>query len=110
MKNIPQWVTELAEEDLNFIKRFVLSSGSLKEMARIYNVTYPTVRSRLDRVIRQILSADEKKEDAYVNLIKKMVLDEKLEFDAAMVLIREYQTLSRSAGQLIDGKEKEENE
>ena len=90
MKNIPQWITELPEEDLNFIKRFVLSSGSLKEMARIYGVTYPTVRSRLDRVIKQILSTDEKKEDAFVNLIKKMVLDEKLEFDAAAILIQEY--------------------
>lgn len=90
MKNIPQWITELSEEDLNFIKRFVLSSGSLKEMAKIYGVTYPTVRSRLDRVIEQILSSDEKKEDAYISLIKKMVLDEKLEFDAATVLIQEY--------------------
>lgn len=90
MKNIPQWITELSEEDLNFIKRFVLSSGSLKEMAKIYGVTYPTVRSRLDRVIRQILSSDEKKEDAYISLIKRMVLDEKLEFDAAAILIREY--------------------
>ena len=76
MKNIPQWITELSEEDLNFVKRFVLSSGSLKEMAKIYGVTYPTVRSRLDRVIKQILSSDEKKEDAYISLIKKMVLDE----------------------------------
>lgn len=90
MKNIPQWITELSEEDLNFIKRFVLSSGSLKEMAKIYGVTYPTVRSRLDKVIEQILSSDEKKEDAYISLIKKMVLDEKLEFDAAAVLIQEY--------------------
>lgn len=90
MKNIPQWITELSEEDLNFVKRFVLSSGSLKEMAKIYGVTYPTVRSRLDRVIKQILSSDEKKEDAYISLIKKMVLDEKLEFDAAAVLIQEY--------------------
>ena len=98
MKNIPQWITELSEEDLNFVKRFVLSSGSLKEMAKIYGVTYPTVRSRLDRVIKQILSSDEKKEDAYISLIKKMVLDEKLEFDAAAVLIQEYR------------KEKEKND
>lgn len=98
MKNIPQWITELSEEDLNFVKRFVLSSGSLKEMAKIYGVTYPTVRSRLDRVIEQILSSDEKKEDAYISLIKKMVLDEKLEFDAAAVLIQEYR------------KEKEKND
>ncbi len=90
MNGIPKWIAELPEEDLNFIKRFVLSSGSLKEMAGIYGVTYPTVRSRLDRVIKRIMSSDEKEEEAYISLIKKMVLEEKLEFDAATILIREY--------------------
>lgn len=90
MYTIPQWVTILEEEDLNFIKRFVISSGSLKEMAGIYGVTYPTVRARLNRIIEQITSVDDKKEDAYISLIKKMVLEEKLEFDAAMILIKEY--------------------
>ncbi len=90
MRIFPQWLTELTDEDLQFIRRFVLASGSLKEVAKIYGVTYPTVRSRLDRVICQILSADEKKEEAYISLIKKMVLEEKLEFDAAAILIQEY--------------------
>ena len=96
MNSIPEWIAELPKEDLNFIKRFVLSSGSLKEMAGIYGVTYPTVRSRLVRVIRQIQSAEEKEEEAYISLIKKMVLDEKLEFDAATVLIREYRKEKRN--------------
>ena len=90
MRIFPQWLTELTDEDLQFIRRFVLASGSLKEVAKIYGVTYPTVRSRLDRVISQILAADEKKEEAYISLIKKMVLEEKLEFDAAAILIQEY--------------------
>ena len=90
MRIFPQWLTELTDEDLKFIRRFVLASGSLKEVAKIYGVTYPTVRSRLDRVISQILSSDEKKEEAYISLIKKMVLEEKLEFDAAAILIQEY--------------------
>ena len=90
MRIFPQWLTELTDEDLQFIRRFVLASGSLKEVAKIYGVTYPTVRSRLDRVISQILSADEKKEEAYISLIQKMVLEEKLEFDAAAILIQEY--------------------
>jgi hypothetical protein len=44
----------MSEEDLAFIKRFVLSSGSLKEAARFYDVSYPTVRLRLDRVIEKV--------------------------------------------------------
>ena len=41
-------------------------------------------------IMAQFLSADEKKEEAYISLIKKMVLEEKLEFDAAAILIQEY--------------------
>lgn len=48
----------LEEEDVAFIKRFVLSSGSLKEMAAEYGVTYPTVRLRLDRLIQKIRLED----------------------------------------------------
>jgi hypothetical protein len=44
----------LEEEDLAFIKRFVLASGSLKEMAEAYRISYPTVRLRLDRLIAKI--------------------------------------------------------
>jgi hypothetical protein len=49
----------LAEDDLDFVVQFVLSSGSLKEMAQLHGVSYPTIRATLDRVIanlRQSLS------------------------------------------------------
>jgi hypothetical protein len=41
----------LAEEDLDFVLQFVLASGSLKEMASLHGVSYPTIRASLDRVI-----------------------------------------------------------
>jgi len=41
----------LPEEDLDFVVQFVLASGSLKEMAHLYGVSYPTIRASLDRVI-----------------------------------------------------------
>ena len=47
------WLSELDVEDIHFIKKFVLSSGSLKEIAEIYQVSYPTVRLRLDRLIQK---------------------------------------------------------
>ena len=31
---IPEWIVNLDDEDVSFIKRFLLASGSLKEMAR----------------------------------------------------------------------------
>ena len=48
------WIDGLSEEDLAFIRRFVLASGSLKEMAEIYGISYPTIRLRLDRLIEKI--------------------------------------------------------
>lgn len=90
MNEMPRWMLGLEEEDLNFIKKFMVSSGSLKEMARLYDVTYPTVRNRLDRVIEKIKLAEEAGEDPYISLIKRMVIEEKIDFDAAAILMREY--------------------
>jgi DNA-binding transcriptional ArsR family regulator len=53
-----RWTDFLSEEDLAFVKRFVLASGSLKEMAKIYGISYPTVRLRLDRLIEKVKVLD----------------------------------------------------
>ena len=52
--NQQQWINHLDEEDLMFIKRFILTSGSLKALAKNYGISYPTVRLRLDRLIEKI--------------------------------------------------------
>lgn len=52
--DVTSWLDGLSEEDLAFIRRFVLASGSLKEIAEIYGISYPTVRLRLDRLIEKI--------------------------------------------------------
>lgn len=49
-----KWIDLLSDEDLSFIKRFVLASGSLKAIAEEYRISYPTVRLRLDRLIAKI--------------------------------------------------------
>jgi hypothetical protein len=49
-----KWVDYLSDEDLAFLRRFVLASGSLKEVAAGYGISYPTVRLRLDRLIAKI--------------------------------------------------------
>lgn len=48
------WFEYLSDEDIAFIKRFILASGSLKELAQSYGITYPTIRLRLDRLIEKI--------------------------------------------------------
>ena len=52
------WYEQLSEEDASFIKRFVLASGSLKDLAKAYGISYPTVRLRLDRLIGKIKVLD----------------------------------------------------
>lgn len=49
-----KWTEYLNDEDQAFVRRFVLASGSLKELARVYGVSYPTVRLRLDKLIQKI--------------------------------------------------------
>ena len=43
---MPEWLASLDEEDVSFIKKFVLASGSLKEVAGIYGVTYRAPAAR----------------------------------------------------------------
>ena len=62
---LPDWMTGLEEEDVSFIKKFILASGSLKEVAAQYGVTYPTVRLRLDRLIQKIRIGEDSAADPY---------------------------------------------
>lgn len=86
----PDWINDLETEDLKFIRNFLLASGSLKEIAELYGVTYPTVRLRLDRLIQKIQISDEQGIDPYISLVKQMAINEKLDIDIAKTLISEY--------------------
>jgi hypothetical protein len=44
----------LPVEHQRFIEMFVLSGGNLKEIAEHVGVSYPTIRSRLDKVIETL--------------------------------------------------------
>jgi hypothetical protein len=93
MQNIPEWLAGLDEEDVGFIKKFLLASGSLKEIAGIYSVTYPTVRLRLDRLIQKIQIAEDTQSEPYIALIKRLAVNEQLDFDTAKILISEYKKI-----------------
>lgn len=87
---MPVWMAELEDEDLTFIKKFLLASGSLKEVASLYGVSYPTVRLRLDRLIQKIQLTENAEADPYISLVKRMAVDDKLDFDTAKILITAY--------------------
>ena len=87
---VPAWMAQLDEEDVSFIKKFILASGSLKQVAEVYGVTYPTVRLRLDRLIQKIELGEREDEEPYIALIKRLAVNDKLDFDTAKVLIHAY--------------------
>ncbi len=90
---MPVWMAELEDEDLTFIKKFLLASGSLKEVASLYGVSYPTVRLRLDRLIQKIQLTENAEADPYISLVKRLAVDDKLDFDTAKILITAYRKM-----------------
>lgn len=87
---VPEWMVNLDDEDAAFIKKFVMASGSLKEIANNYGVTYPTVRLRLDKLIQKLKIGESTANEPYIALIKRLAVNEKIDFDTAKILISEY--------------------
>ena len=88
----PAWLDQLEEEDIAFIKRFILLSGSLKDLADTYQVSYPTLRLRLDRLIEKIKILDsERIEDKYERLLRAQFAAGNLEAGAFKQLLAAYQ-------------------
>jgi len=77
---VPEWMANLDDEDIAFMKKFILSSGSLKEIANLYGVTYPTVRLRLDKLIQKIQINQKTSNESYISLIKRFAVDEKIDY------------------------------
>lgn len=90
LNDIPDWLINLEQEDINFIKKFILFSGSLKELAKDYDITYPTMRIRLDKLIEKIKIYEESSNDLYVEKVKTLALENKIDLETAKYLINEY--------------------
>ena len=54
---LPQ-LARLSQEDQVFITAFVRSHGSIKEMEQIFGVSYPTIKSRLNRIASSLEFVD----------------------------------------------------
>lgn len=93
INKVPDWMEDLDYEDITFIKRFILASGSLKDVANQYEVTYPTIRLKLDRLIQKIEINDETQKEPYISLIKRLAVDEKIDFETAKILVSEFRRI-----------------
>ena len=88
----PLWLDMLDEEDLQFLKRFLLASGSLKALAKDYGISYPTVRGRLDRLIAKVAAAEEPgAQDAFHRRLRVLVAEGRMERALARELLRMHQ-------------------
>lgn len=83
-----RWIDLLDDEDLAFLKRFVLASGSLKDLAAAYGISYPTVRLRLDRLIAKIQVFDSHQPmDEFERTIRGLHVDGKLDAQTLKTLL-----------------------
>jgi len=54
---LPQ-LAQLSVEDQVFVTAFVRSHGSIKEVERIFGVSYPTIKNRLNRIANSLEFVD----------------------------------------------------
>ncbi len=88
MSDSRDWLDLLADEDLAFLKRFVLASGSLKDLAAAYAISYPTVRLRLDRLIAKIQVFDSQRPmDEFERTVRGMHADGKIDLNTMKAIL-----------------------
>lgn len=87
---IPLWILTLEQEDAAFLKNFVMTSGSLKEIAKRYEVSYPTVRLRLDKLIQKIEISEQQEEEPFSTFIKGLAVDSRIDLETAKIIIEKY--------------------
>ena len=89
------WLEVLDEEDQQFLKRFVLSSGSLKALCDEYDVSYPTLRARLDRLIAKVKAAEDPKAvDSFQRKLHILVADGKMSATLARELWKAHRAVA----------------
>ena len=87
MKN--DWIFNLDDNEIAFIKQFILSSGSLKSMASYYDSSYHIIRNNLNQLIEKV-KLMEVDEDPYVKFIKSLALQDKYDYETTKKLIDKY--------------------
>jgi len=83
-----RWIDLLSDEDLAFLKRFVVASGSLKELAQAYGISYPTIRLRVDRLIEKIKVLDSQEiPSAFERTLRAQFAEGRVDMETLKVLL-----------------------
>jgi hypothetical protein len=84
----------LSEDDREFVLRFLLSSGSLKDLAQSYGVSYPTIRARLDNLLERLRAlVAGRKPDAMADLLADYVARGEATAGAARAILKLHRQL-----------------
>lgn len=87
----------LPVEDLDLIVELVRRSGSLKDLAGSYGVSYPTIRARLDRVIERLeLAVKGQRPDPVADLLATLVERGEMSIGSARAIRDLVRTLQRA--------------
>ncbi len=87
-------LARLSPEDQDMIVTFVLASGSIKDLARAYGVSYPTMRTRLNDLIERLrVTLAESESEPLTEYLAGLIERGQLASDVA----REIRSLHRSA-------------
>lgn len=68
---LPQ-LARLSAEDQIFVTAFVRSHGSIKEMERIFGVSYPTIKARLNRIGESLEFVDTNPQPSRVEILERL--------------------------------------
>ena len=88
---------QLTPEQQEFVTKFVIASGSLKEMAQVLEVSYPTVRARLDRII-EVLQGSRPDDDQRRGAILDAVEEKRLAPHEAAHLLAQSEAEDKEPG------------
>ncbi len=82
------------------MRRFLLNSGSLKALARDYQVSYPTIRLRLDRLIAKVRLIESRERDTEFERVLRLQYAEGSLTDRAFErLLAAYRRERQTAGE-----------
>ena len=65
-------LVRLSAEDQVFIMAFVRSHGSIKEMERLFGISYPTVKNRLNRISESLQMVEIDSKSSHTDVLDEL--------------------------------------
>jgi hypothetical protein len=81
-------LARLQADQQEFVEQMILAAGNLKEVALAFDVSYPTLRKRLDALITSLRTLRDEDQKTVADLLRAVEAGD-MTADTAMRLIRE---------------------